>query len=673
MLQAQSEQNSYHRIKSTIFFQVNRFRTKRFFSSKNFFNLFGFIAAIPFFITFAFILVVALLVFSNNSHSAALSSSYDASTINISQTPIQASQDDAQVFSKLVADVKYIRETTYPILRNSATFCKKQTIPFIGVFFTNQFDLDASIQSAAKKEYKLNEELRIIQLLPGFPAKLQGLLIGDILLSIDNKPFSYGKNSLPSAYNLLKQKLRPNRPSKITVRRGKHQVAFSVTPINICDFPPALSNSSQAYAHGNGRHIIISRGLLRSAKSKAQFATVVTHELAHNILRHPTFQQVSVNNNFQFELKSAVVGLNTISYSAEWHEPPYSQAFELEADYIGIKLMALSNFPIGETGIYLRKISTTDVPALWDRWQIKHPTTLNRFVALEQTINEVKQKKRDGDITFTEGADLDKLRQIRESRLASSKSNSGSGGLYSQHDEARVWAEKSFQGIQIKDWAQVIRTASTAIALDSNYTLPYINRSLAYINKGNFRRAIEDADSVLKIEPNNAMALNNRGFAYQSLQQLDIARESYKAACELKELAACQNFKEITGYRPEEIQFAVKKLLDRTYAEFSLKNWASVIKLSSKILNLQPNNIIALVNRAGAYAENGRLRESLRDCDSAIAIDPKYGLAYHNRGYVYELMEKYTQSMVEYKTSCDTGILASCTEYRRVSAFTKNN
>ncbi|MFV2058457.1 MAG: M48 family metalloprotease, partial [Thiohalomonadales bacterium] len=600
---------------------------------------------LPYLQTFGTVFLVTITLLFNNIQAASRDSINSGVQGNPPSTleTLQLNESPEEQLDHLIADIKYIRELTYTFLRNSARFCKKTTVPAIGLFFTNQFDLDAKIKDAAKKRYKLIDQLRIIQLLPGFPAKQQGLLVGDILLSINNIPFSFGENSLPTAYKLLQDNLRLRRPSKITVNRGSSEVAFSVTPITICNFPPVLSNSKQAYAYGNGKQIIISRGLLNTSENKAHIASIITHELAHNMLRHPT-QQVTVNKDYQFELKSAVIGLYALNYDTDWQEPPYSQAFELEADYIGIKLMALSNFPIAEAGNFLRKITTTNDGDLWTKWQIKHPTTLNRFVAIEQIINEIMQKKRAGDITYLDGADLDKLRRIRENRLAS-PSTAPNNKAYDQRDEAKVWAEKSFQGLQNGDWAQAMRTASTAIALDPLYIVPYINRSLAYINTGDIQKALKDIESALRIEPNNGLALNNRGYAYQLLDQPVNARADYNLACKLKEMAACQNYEEITGYRPEEIEVAVQTLLDSTYEKFAEEDWEAVISISTKVLDLQPYNVVALVNRAGALAEKGRLRESLQDSNTAIKIDPNYAIAYHNKGYVYELMEKYTNSI----------------------------
>jgi len=113
----------------------------------------------------------------------------------------------------------------------------------------------------------------------------------------------------------------------------------------------------------------------------------------------------------------------------------------------------------------------------------------------------------------------------------------------------------------------------------------------------------------------------------------------------------------------------VQTLLDSTYEKFANENWDEVISISTKVLDLQPFNVVALVNRAGALAEKGRLRESLQDSNAAIKIDPNYAIAYHNKGYVYELMEKYTNSIIEYKTSCSFGINASCKEVERITSL----
>jgi len=230
------------------------------------------------------------------------------------------------------------------------------------------------------------------------------------------------------------------------------------------------------------------------------------------------------------------------------------------------------------------------------------------------------------------------------------------------NEKAVAWSEKSYQSLQKKNWVEVIRTASVAISISPDYEPPYINRSWAYIEKGFYEKALADVNKVLSINPKNASAYNNRGYAQQQLGKVDLAVIDYSAACELRENAGCLNFKSIKGYRPDDVH----ELLEMSNKKFSENSWQEVVELSNNILKFQPNNEVALVNRAGAYAELGKLENALEDCNRAIGINPDFALAYHNRAYIYELMKKTDIAKLGYETSCELGVAQSCKDAVRL-------
>lgn len=233
------------------------------------------------------------------------------------------------------------------------------------------------------------------------------------------------------------------------------------------------------------------------------------------------------------------------------------------------------------------------------------------------------------------------------------------------NEKAIVWSDKSYRSLQKKNWVEVIRTASVAISISPDYESPYINRSWAYIEKGFFDKALEDVRKVLTINPKNASAYNNRGYAQQQLGKIDLAVSDYKTACELKENAGCLNFKSIKGYRPDDVH----ELLEMSNKKFSENSWQEVEGLSNNILRFQPNNEVALVNRAGAYAELGQLENALEDCNKAIGINPDFALAYHNRAYIYELMKNTDVAILGYETSCELGVKQSCKDAIRLKGI----
>ena len=66
-----------------------------------------------------------------------------------------------------------------------------------------------------------------------------------------------------------------------------------------------------------------------------------------------------------------------------------------------------------------------------------------------------------------------------------------------------------------------------------NRTVVYTNRGIAYGNKQQYDRAIEDFNKAIELDPRDDIAYYNRGRAYENKQQYDRAIEDYNKAIEL--------------------------------------------------------------------------------------------------------------------------------------------
>ena len=216
------------------------------------------------------------------------------------------------------------------------------------------------------------------------------------------------------------------------------------------------------------------------------------------------------------------------------------------------------------------------------------------------------------------------------------------------------------------NWDAAIASASSAIKLNPNDPVAYINRSWAYAEKGKLDEAINDANKAVEINPRNPMAHNNRAYAYELVGSLTKAKQDYKIACELNYQPACETVAKFDRALKGETDKEVKELLNRSYQKFKQQDWKSVEEISTHAINLDPGNAMAYVNRAGARAELGLLSTALDDCNRAIQLSPSLGLAHNNCGYTYELMGQAKQAEVAYQQACNLGVKESCRDYFRI-------
>ncbi|WP_455207835.1 tetratricopeptide repeat protein [Kaarinaea lacus] len=246
------------------------------------------------------------------------------------------------------------------------------------------------------------------------------------------------------------------------------------------------------------------------------------------------------------------------------------------------------------------------------------------------------------------------------------ESNSA-GENNSKSKEAKEWVNKSSDSLVQKNWAEAIRASSVAIDLDHRLYGAYINRSWAYTEKGFYANAIADAKKAITINPESGLAYNNLGFAYQRKGDQLSAMENYKTACDKDLHLACENYKKLTGFSPSEIQGKIKILLDESLQEFQKENWDEVVVLSSWVLVLDKDNSRALSNKASALAEKGMLDEALDVITYATKVNPNNGIAYHNKGYILELMHRDKEAALQYEIACGLGIEQSCLDLGNLS------
>ena len=61
----------------------------------------------------------------------------------------------------------------------------------------------------------------------------------------------------------------------------------------------------------------------------------------------------------------------------------------------------------------------------------------------------------------------------------------------------------------------------------------YINKGVAYYEQGEHRRAIENFDRAIELDPTDALTYDNRGYTYYELGEYGLAIEDYDKAIEL--------------------------------------------------------------------------------------------------------------------------------------------
>ena len=120
----------------------------------------------------------------------------------------------------------------------------------------------------------------------------------------------------------------------------------------------------------------------------------------------------------------------------------------------------------------------------------------------------------------------------------------------------------------------------------TNLAVAFSNRGLAYNNKGQHDRAIQDYDQAIKLNPNYAKAFSNRGNAYDDKKQYDRAIQDFDQAIKLE---------------PSAIRF-----YNRGVAYHNKGQYDRAIQDYDQGIKLNPNLAAAIKNRAAAIAAKNK-------------------------------------------------------------------
>jgi hypothetical protein len=137
----------------------------------------------------------------------------------------------------------------------------------------------------------------VLAVVGGSPADAAGLRAGDVLLSVNGRPFeSPAAIAAIAGRDVWRARIEANEtmlqdalsrgPVTLAVLRGAETLSLTLTPRTGCLLRIRLAYSDQKTAVASGDYVVVSRGLLTMAHNDDEIAFVVAHEMAHVELEH---------------------------------------------------------------------------------------------------------------------------------------------------------------------------------------------------------------------------------------------------------------------------------------------------------------------------------------------------------------------------------------------------
>lgn len=195
---------------------------------------------------------------------------------------------------------------------------------------------------------------------------------------------------VPTAQQLCRE-LRVNDPKgcayEIIITKGKKNEQGVVEP----------DTSLNAYADGSA--VYFSPAMINFASRDQDLAFILAHEFSHNIMKHVNSkaQNVLLGSllGVAADMVAASQGFNTQGQFGQLGgsigSTAYSPAFEGEADYIGLYILARAGYDYHNAPEFWRRMSVENPRAIYTT--TTHPSNSARFVNMNKTIAEIDYKK----------------------------------------------------------------------------------------------------------------------------------------------------------------------------------------------------------------------------------------------------------------------------------------
>ena len=236
------------------------------------------------------------------------------------------------------------------------------------------------------------------------------------------------------------------------------------------------------------------------------------------------------------------------------------------------------------------------------------PESIRNFLDNQMNVRVGQYKKQWDDNKNTEGMKKAN-RSFRESERRREKA-----GKLGYEDYVR----RADRAEEKQDYETAVKEYSLAIGIQPQRAMAYNNRGYLYSQWGKEKEAIADLDEAIRLNPHFAEAYFNRGTVYVTL-----TKDYDKAIAD---------FNTTISMMPD----LVKAYNNRGYAYNNIGQYDKAIRDFNKVIKMNPKFAKAYCNRGYAYWQKGQYNKAIKDMDEAIKLNKQYSRAYFIRGCIYD-------------------------------------
>lgn len=309
------------------------------------------------------------------------------------------------VLEELDVSQQRLEDIGFRLLAAATPLCSERTAMRIGARYGTAGNYENEYIEAVAPRFALTDTLTILGVAEEAPASRAGLAVGDRILRVNGRSLPTGESATAAFADAIAT-ARPGESIELALVRDGSVRVIRTTPVAVCDYDLVVTAGGDINAYADGDRVIVPWAMMRFANDD-ELASIVGHEIAHNAMGHAdaTLQNILLGGLLGLALDVAADEGDESDESAtvdfmQAAAEAYSQEFELEADYVGTYLLARAGYPLDDVPHIWRKLATISPEAI--SYSVSHPTTAERFVRLNQFIDEIRGKISRGEALLPE-------------------------------------------------------------------------------------------------------------------------------------------------------------------------------------------------------------------------------------------------------------------------------
>lgn len=289
-----------------------------------------------------------------------------------------------------------LTQVSYQLLTAASVLCEKEDEPLragIGVLARSKYSYDKEMQETAARLFDLDEIPKILYVVQGSPAEKAGIREGDRVLVVDNTPIRRDKGAFKQLASIYSERVKPGSTVTLLLENAGQRREVRVATEKQCRYVEALVDNGAVNAFADGSKVMVTTGMMRFAETDQELALVVSHEIAHNLMDHMVAKRTNAAGGMVLDILAAAAGINTGGAFSQMAGNMNSKAFEAEADYVGMYILARAGFPLEGSANFWRRMAAEQPKSIASGHSATHPATPERYVAIENAIMEIQQKR----------------------------------------------------------------------------------------------------------------------------------------------------------------------------------------------------------------------------------------------------------------------------------------